>query len=101
MKKVLIIDGGQGESWTTLQSLQLNHYDFSRTEDWDEVFDALVKEELALLLVSLDSDQNNSTKILEFQSRNTATPVVPILVVSREQERLTEIVKLDCPHIEL
>jgi len=101
VKKVLIIDGAQGQCWKALKSLEIDHYQISRTNDWDKVFSAQKMGELALLLVSLDVKKFDQKKLIEFQSQNTAAPVVPTLIICSEQKKLNEFVKIDSPHVEL
>lgn len=101
MKKVLIIDGAQGKSWNSLKSLELDNYHINQTANWDDVFASHTRGELSLLLVCLDSSVFDHKKVVEFQSLNTISPVVPTLLISEDQQQLTEFVNINCPQVEL
>ena len=101
MEKVLIIDCEPGKCWSTLNSLKLNQHNFTRTEEWNEVFDSIAKGSAALLLINLDTVAARHSNLLELQTRNSSHPMIPVIAVSENQSKLSEFLSYDCSSIEL
>lgn len=101
MEKIFIIDSEQGACWNAFQSQALTTASFHLESSYPDVLPHVEDERVALFVCNLDRDPFDLDGLIQLVNANKRRNNKPILVISRDQAKLEELLNHNSHCLEL